>query len=100
MDSQLSLSNPRYIPLLFITINTMGSLYLKQYGNGRGSGCGFVHHLHAVSSSIPENPKALSPWIQNTGGTVGVVCETRAAAIAKPHPTPIVPNVPASNLYR
>lgn len=60
---------------------------------------------HAVSTSIPENPNALSPWIQNIGDLsdldlIGVASLTKAAAIAKPHPTPIVPNVPASNLYK
>lgn len=63
-------------------------------------------HLQAVSNSIPENPKALSPWIHTTGNELWVLTllslspSTTAAAMAKPHPTPIVPNVPASNLWR
>ena len=61
-------------------------------------------HLHAVSSSIPENPNALSPCTHTT--LLGVreasvwLSASRAAAIANPIPTPIVPNVPASNLKR
>ena len=67
-----------------------------------------MHHNHAranlaaVSSSIPEKPNAESPWMQNTGEgsspfPFNSAC-TRAAAMAKPQPTPIVPNVPASSL--
>ena len=53
-------------------------------------------YLQAVSISIPEKPKALSPCIQNTGDLLpdGI----RDAAIANPQPTPMVPNVPASSL--
>ena len=61
-------------------------------------------HLHAVSSSIPENPNALSPCTHTT--LLGIreasvwLSASRAAAIANPIPTPIVPNVPASSLKR
>lgn len=49
---------------------------------------------------MPENPKALSPWIQITlsFSLAGLSRATKAAAIANPLPTPIVANVPASNL--
>ena len=61
-------------------------------------------HLHAVSSSILENPNALSPCTHTI--LLGVreasvwLSAIRAAAIANPIPTPIVPNVPASSLKR
>lgn len=64
---------------------------------------GLVLYLQAVSSSIPENPNALSPWIHTTlsgelPDLLATLRENMAAAIANPVPTPIVPNVPASNL--
>ena len=56
-------------------------------------------HLHMVSTSMPENPKALSPSTQTTRRPLSPLFLSRvAAAIANPRPTPIVPNVPASNL--
>ena len=57
-------------------------------------------YLCAVSTSIPEKPNALSPCMHTTGprSDGGLCCSKRAAAIANPQPTPIVPNVPASNL--
>lgn len=56
-------------------------------------------HLHMVSTSMPENPKALSPSTQTILRPLSPLLLSRvAAAIAKPRPTPIVPNVPASNL--
>lgn len=62
-------------------------------------------YLQATSSSIPENPNALSPWIQNTCpfSPVSLWLESRTmrlAAIAYPHPRPIVAKVPASSLER
>ena len=61
-----------------------------------------VHYLCAVSTSIPEKPNALSPCMHTTGprSDGGLFCSKRAAAIANPQPTPIVPNVPASNLFQ
>lgn len=56
-------------------------------------------HLHMVSTSMPENPKALSPSTQTIRRPLSPLFVSRlAAAIANPRPTPIVPNVPASNL--
>lgn len=56
-------------------------------------------HLHMVSTSMPENPKALSPSTQTIRRPLSPLFLSRvAAAIANPRPTPIVPNVPASNL--
>ena len=49
--------------------------------------------LTIVSTSMPENPKALSPSTATTSRSVQV-----AAAIAYPNPTPMVPHVPASSL--
>ena len=68
----------------------------------------YMLHRQAVSNSIPENPKALSPCMHTTGSrdlwpfptALQSLSITMAAAIAKPHPTPIVPNVPASSLWR
>jgi hypothetical protein len=51
-----------------------------------------------VSTSMPENPKALSPSTQMTRCPGFLSLATRAAAIANPKPTPIVPKVPASSL--
>lgn len=56
-------------------------------------------NLHMVSTSIPENPKALSPSTHTTLWPVFWFLCTVAAAMAKPRPTPIVPKVPASNLH-
>ena len=58
------------------------------------------NHLDAVSTSMPENPNALSPSMATTGArwASGRLCSTRAAATANPQPTPMVPNVPASSL--
>lgn len=56
-------------------------------------------HLHMVSTSMPENPKALSPSTHTILRPFSpLLLSSVAAAIAKPRPTPIVPNVPASNL--
>lgn len=56
-------------------------------------------HLHMVSTSMPENPKALSPSTHTILRPFSPLLRSSvAAAIAKPRPTPIVPNVPASNL--
>lgn len=56
-------------------------------------------HLHMVSTSMPENPKALSPSTHTMRRPLSPLFFSRvAAAIANPRPTPIVPNVPASNL--
>lgn len=55
-------------------------------------------YLQIVSTSIPENPKALSPSMQTTRFSGVWSLATIAAAIAKPSPTPIVPKVPASSL--
>lgn len=52
-----------------------------------------------VSTSMPENPKALSPSTQTTLLLLSLLFSTAAAAMAKPRPTPIVPKVPASNLH-
>lgn len=61
---------------------------------------GLPTHLHMVSTSMPENPKALSPSTQTILRPLSpLVFSAAAAAIAKPRPTPIVPNVPASNLH-
>lgn len=62
-------------------------------------GGGKQTYLHIVSTSMPENPKALSPSTQTTLWPLFLLLSTAAAAIAKPRPTPIVPNVPASNLH-
>ena len=51
-----------------------------------------------VSTSIPEKPKALSPSMHITLLPEFSARHQIAAAIAKPKPTPIVPNVPASSL--
>ncbi len=66
---------------------------------GEAVGGRFIH-LTIVSTSMPEKPKALSPSIHTTLWTLFCVCSKTAAAMANPGPTPIVPNVPASNLYR
>lgn len=48
---------------------------------------------------MPENPKALSPSTHTIRRPFSpLLLSSVAAAIAKPRPTPIVPNVPASNL--
>lgn len=57
-------------------------------------------YLQMVSTSMPENPKALSPSTQMTRCPGLLSLATRAAAIANPKPTPIVPKVPASSLLR
>lgn len=67
-------------------------------GAGARRGAGPPTHLHMVSTSMPENPKALSPSTQTTFLPLGSFVSSAAAAMAKPRPTPIVPNVPASNL--
>ena len=69
-----------YIPLLLKMTNTNGSF------------CRII-----VSTSIPLNPNALSPSTQTTLDSGSWSLQYTAAAIANPRPTPIVPNVPASN---
>lgn len=51
-----------------------------------------------VSTSMPENPNALSPSTQMTRCLGFLSLATIAAAMANPKPTPIVPKVPASSL--
>lgn len=55
-------------------------------------------YLQMVSTSRPENPKALSPSTQMTRCPGFLSLATTAAAMANPKPTPIVPKVPASSL--
>lgn len=55
-------------------------------------------YLQMVSTSMPENPNALSPSTQMTCCPGFLSLATKAAAMAKPKPTPIVPKVPASSL--
>lgn len=57
-----------------------------------------VIYLHIVSISIPENPKALSPWMDITLFPGAWSLHQIPAATANPNPTPIVPKLPASNL--
>lgn len=57
-----------------------------------------LSYLQMVSTSMPENPKALSPSTQMTLFPGFLSLATIAAAIANPKPTPIVPKVPASSL--
>lgn len=57
-----------------------------------------LSYLQMVSTSMPENPKALSPSTQMTRFPGLLSLATTAAAIANPKPTPIVPKVPASSL--
>src|SRR5208282_3085835 len=64
-------------PLLKMTV-TIGSRYRQ-----------------IVSISMPLKPKALSPSIATTGLSL-----VTAAAIAKPMPTPITPQVPQSRRVR
>jgi hypothetical protein len=54
-----------------------------------------ILYLAIVSTSIPLKPKAESP----TTITTFFLGYKAYAAIANPNPTPIVPKVPASNLY-
>lgn len=56
------------------------------------------NYLHIVSISIPENPKALSPWMDITLFPGAWSLHQIPAATANPNPTPIVPKLPASNL--
>ena len=78
--SRLSCNNTNlYIPLLLKMTNTTGSFWRI-----------------IVSTSIPLNPKALSPSTQTTLDSGSWSLQYTAAAIANPRPTPIVPNVPAS----
>jgi len=58
-----------------------------------------TENLQAVSTSMPENPNALSPWTQTTRVSGLWSRHQAAAAIAEPQPTPIVPNDPASRLH-
>lgn len=55
-------------------------------------------YLQMVSTSMPENPNALSPSTQMTRCPGFLSLATIAAAMANPKPTPIVPKVPASSL--
>lgn len=55
-------------------------------------------HLQMVSTSMPEKPKALSPWRQIVRVFGLKSRHQRALAMAYPRPTPIVPYVPASSL--
>lgn len=57
-----------------------------------------VNYLHIVSISIPENPKALSPWMDITLFPGAWSLHQIPAATANPNPTPMVPKLPASNL--
>lgn len=57
-----------------------------------------VIYLHIVSISIPENPKALSPWMDITLFPGAWSLHQIPAATANPNPTPIVPKLPASSL--
>lgn len=57
-----------------------------------------MFYLQMVSTSMPENPNALSPSTQMTRCPGLLSLATMAAAIANPKPTPIVPKVPASSL--
>ena len=57
-----------------------------------------LFYLQMVSTSMPENPNALSPSTQMTRCPGFLSLATIAAAMANPKPTPIVPKVPASSL--
>ena len=58
----------------------------------------YTIYLQTVSSSIPENPMALSPSIHTTRLPGYLSWQCMQAAIAEPGPIPIVPKVPASIL--
>lgn len=117
----VSVSTPLYMPLLLTTMMMTGSLYLSKHiyqtvGQGgewlegrsgrwevskAGWGWGSRgSHLHIVSTSMPEKPKALSPSTHTTRWPLPRSLSSTAEAMAKPRPTPIVPNVPASNLQK
>src|SRR3954465_10717985 len=66
------------MPLLLKTTTQTGRLYRQ-----------------IVSTSLPENPKALSPSTASTGLPVSI-----AAAMAKPMPMPMTPQVPTSRRLR
>src|ERR1700731_3060180 len=66
------------MPLLLKTTTQIGRLYRQ-----------------IVSTSMPEKPKALSPSTASTYLPVSM-----AAAIAKPMPTPMTPQVPTSRRLR
>lgn len=101
-------STPLYMPLLLTTMMTTGRLYLlkrdhTEFRNSTVVRVSIIQqwctHLHMVSTSMPEKPKALSPSTQTILWPLPLLLfSNAAAAIAKPRPTPIVPNVPASNL--
>lgn len=54
-----------------------------------------LFYLQMVSTSMPENPNALSPSTQMTHRPEFLSLAAIEAALANPKPTPIVPEVPA-----